>query len=141
MHKICFFLCGALFSVELLHAAQEKSKIEVTAKELDTTKITVKATGGVLVYYQDSLIKASSALYNKETKLLTLDGNVEMIGPEGTKEHAKHLEIITDKKDVTFEELFFINENDVKNVVIHDINEDYDFMKYCLFENTLKDLF
>jgi len=97
----------------MLHATQEKSKIELIAKELDTTKITVKATGGVMVYYQDSLIKASSALYNKETKLLTLDGNVEMIGPEGTKEHTKHLEIITDKKDVTFEELFFVNENDV----------------------------
>jgi len=112
MRKILFFL-SLLLSVQTLHAVEEKGKIEVTAKHLDTTETTVKATDGVVVYYQDSVIKASSAFYDKKTKLLTLDGNVEMIGYKGTKEHTKHLEIQTESKEVTFEELFFVSKNDV----------------------------
>ena len=99
--------------MQTLYAEDEKNKIEVTAKHLDTTETTVKATDGVVVYYQDSVIKASSAFYDKKTKLLVLDGNVEMIGYMGTKEHIKHLEIQTETKEVTFEELFFVSENDV----------------------------
>lgn len=99
--------------MQTLHAVEEKSKIEVTAKHLVTTKTTVKATDGVTVYYQDSVIKATSAFYDKKTKLLVLDGNVEMIGYKGTKEHTKHLEIQTQSKEVTFKELFFVSENDV----------------------------
>ena len=112
MHKILLLL-SFLVSIQTLHAAEEKNKIEVTAKHLDTTETTVKATDGVVVYYQDSVIKASSAFYDKKTKLLVLDGNVEMIGYMGTKEHIKHLEIQTESKEVTFEELFFVSENDV----------------------------
>ncbi len=112
MYKILLFF-SFLLSIQTLHAAEEKNKIEVTAKHLDTTETTVKATDGVVVYYQDSMIKASSAFYDKKTKLLILDGNVEMIGYQGTKEHIKHLEIQTESKEVTFEELFFVSENDV----------------------------
>jgi LPS-assembly protein len=112
MHKILLLL-SFLVSIQTLHAAEEKNKIEVTAKHLDTSETTVKATDGVVVYYQDSVIKASSAFYDKKTKLLVLDGNVEMIGYQGTKEHIKHLEIQTESKEVTFEELFFVSENDV----------------------------
>ena len=112
MHKILLLLFF-LLSIQTLYAAEEKNKIEVTAKHLDTTETTVKAIDGVVVYYQDSVIKASSAFYDKKTKLLILDGNVEMIGYQGTKEHIKHLEIQTESKEVTFEELFFVSENDV----------------------------
>ena len=99
--------------MQIVHAIEEKSKIEVTAKHLESTETIVKATGGVVVYYQDSVIQASSAFYDKKTNLLILDGNVEMMGYQGTKEHIKHLEIQTESKEVTFDELFFVSENDV----------------------------
>jgi LPS-assembly protein len=102
-----------LLTVQILHAQEEKGKIEVSAKHLDSTETTVTATDGVVVYYQDSVIKASSAFYDKKTKLLVLDGNVEMIGYQGSKEHVKHLEIQTESHEVTFDELFFVSENDV----------------------------
>jgi len=102
----------------LLFAVEEESvpshdKIEITAKKLTSGKSTVAAKDGVIVYYQDSVIRADTALYNKETHLLVFDGNIEMIGYQGTKEHMEHLEIHTDTKEVTFEELFFISKNDV----------------------------
>jgi len=89
------------------------NKIEVTAKSLQTTNETVEASEGVVVYYDDAVIKASTAVYNKKTKLLILDGNVEMIGYQGTKEHTSHMEIQTDTKEVYFEKLFFSSQNDV----------------------------
>ena len=107
---VFLFLFILLFG--LLYA-EEKNKIEVTAKHLKSTKTTVTGKGGVVVYYQDSVIKADTASYNKETKILVLDGRVEMIGYKGTKEHTKHMEIDTQSNEVNFEELFFVSQNDI----------------------------
>ncbi len=43
-------------------------------------KDTVTATDNVIVYYEDSMIKASSAHFDKITKILVLDGKIEMLG-------------------------------------------------------------
>ncbi len=96
-----------------LWAEKNKSKIEVIATSLHSTKNSVDATKGVVVYYNDSIIKATSVSYNKKTKLLVLDGKVEMIGYQGSKEHTNHIEIQTDTKEVRFKELFLASENDV----------------------------
>jgi LPS-assembly protein len=111
MSKIVFFL-SFVFLFALLYA-EEKTKIEVTAKHLESTKTTVTGKGGVVVYYQDSVIKADTASYNKETKMLVLDGKVEMIGYQGTKEHTKRMKINTESNEVHFEELFFVSQNDI----------------------------
>jgi len=117
MLKSAFFLCFFLTGMVLRSAEQPndpvQKKIEITAKHLNSTKMTVTATDGVVVYYQDSVIKADRARYNKKRQLLVLDGNIEMIGYQGTKEHIRHLEIHTDTQEVHFEELFFISKNDV----------------------------
>ena len=111
MSKIVFlFLFIFLFG--LLHA-EEKHKIEVTAKHIESTKTTVTGKDGVVVYYQDSVIKADTASYNKKTKILLLEGKVEMIGYKGTKQHTKRMEIDTESNEVNFEELFFVSQNDI----------------------------
>jgi len=112
--RLLFLLCltYSLWAVEE-GGVPSHDKIEITAKKLISTKSTVTAKDGVIVYYQDSVIRADSAVYNKETEILVLDGNIEMIGYQGTKEHMKYLEIHTDTKEVTFEEFFFISKNDV----------------------------
>ena len=51
--------------MQILSAAADKSKIEITAKHVDATKNIVTATDNVVVYYEDSVIKASSAHFNK----------------------------------------------------------------------------
>lgn len=97
----------------LIFAEEKSVYIEVTAKTIQSTKTTVSGSDGVVVYYGDAVIKANKATYNKETKLLVLDGKVEMIGYRGTKEHSPHLEILTETNEVTFKELFLANQNDV----------------------------
>jgi LPS-assembly protein len=112
MAKTLFLLC-VLFGMQLLYASIDKNKIEITAKHLESTKTAVTAQGNVLVYYQDSVIKASSAHFDKTKKLLTLDGDIEMIGYKGSKEQSDHIEIYTDTQEVTFEEFFLVSKNDV----------------------------
>jgi len=119
MSKIVFFfsvifLSGLLYAQEANNKTEEeKNKIEVSAKHVESTKTTVTAKDGVVVYYQDSVIRADTASYNKETKILVLDGRVEMIGYQGTKEHTDHMEIDTQTNEVKFEKLFFASQNDI----------------------------
>jgi LPS-assembly protein len=119
MSKIVFFfsvifLSGLLYAQEANNKTEEeKNKIEVSAKHVESTKTTVTAKDGVVVYYQDSVIRADTASYNKETKILVLDGRVEMIGYKGTKEHTDHMEIDTQTNEVKFEKLFFASQNDI----------------------------
>jgi len=96
-----------------LCAQSGNNKIEVIAKNIEGTKEKVNATDGVVVYYQDSIIKATSVSYDKESKVLVLDGEIEMIGYEGIKEQSNHMEINTETKEVKFETLFLVSQNDV----------------------------
>jgi LPS-assembly protein len=111
--NISFFLLFMVTVMQLLSAAADKSKIEITAKHIDAKKNVVTATDNVVVYYEDSVIKASSAHFDKTTKVLVLDGKIEMLGYEGSKVHTNHIEIHTDTKEVTFDELFLVSESDV----------------------------
>ncbi|MBT8348625.1 MAG: LPS-assembly protein LptD [Sulfurovum sp.] len=111
--NIFFFLISVAIGMQILSAASDKSKIEITAKHVDATKNVVKARENVVVYYEDSVIKASSATFDKSTKVLVLDGKIEMLGYKGNKVHTNHIEIHTETKEVTFDELFLIAKNDV----------------------------
>jgi len=112
MSKTVFLFSFVLF-FGLLYAEEVNHKIEVSAKHLESTKTRVTGKDGVVVYYQDSVIKADTASYNKETKILVLDGRVEMIGYKGTKEHTDHMEIDTQTNEVNFDKLFFASQNDI----------------------------
>jgi len=112
MLKFFFILC-AVCGIQVLYAATDNNKIEITATHIDSTKDIITAQDNVLVYYNDSVIKASSARYNRTTKLLELDGKIEMIGYQGSKEQSNHMEILTETQEVTFDELFLVSQNDV----------------------------
>ncbi len=96
------FLFFVVYLTQSLYAVTKRNKIEITAKYIEATKTLVKARENVIVYYADSVIKADTADYNKTAKLLVLDGNIEMIGYQGSKEHSNHMEIYTEKNEVTF---------------------------------------
>jgi len=107
------FILLAVGVLQSLHAEVTSKKIEITAKYIDASKTVIKARENVIVYYADAVIKADSALYDKEEQRLVLDGNIEMIGYQGSKEHSNHMEIYTEKNEVHFDELFLASENDV----------------------------
>ncbi len=114
MSKRYLLILSVLLSSGILFgAAEEKNNIEVTAKRVEGTKTTLHAKEGVVVYYQDSVIRADEARYDKTAHRLVLDGHVEMIGYQGTKEHTSHMEIDTQSNTISFKKLFFTNENDI----------------------------
>jgi len=110
---LSFFLFFLVATIQLLSAASDQGKIEITAKDVVAAENIINAKGDVVVYYEDSVIKATSATYDKNKKLLVLDGKIEMIGYDGSKEHSDHIEIHTESKEVTFDELLLIGKNDV----------------------------
>ena len=110
---ILMFILGMMLSIGILSAAPNKDKIEIKAKNIESVGNIITAKDNVVVHYDGMVIKASVAHFNKETKMLILAGNIETIGYEGTKEHSNHMEIDTTTKEIDFDELFLVSENDV----------------------------
>jgi LPS-assembly protein len=113
LKRLGFCILFFLYAVSGLSAFEQNNKIEITAKHIEGTKTSVHASENVLVYYQNTVIKANTAHYDKIKKVLVLDGNIELIGYNGSKEHANHMEIFTQKNEVTFDELFLVSDNDI----------------------------
>jgi len=113
-------ILGIVLNIEMLSASSDK--IELKAEHIESVKGIITAKDNVVVHYDNMIIKASSAKYYKETKMLILDGNIETIGYKGTKEHSTHMEIDTSTKEVDFEELFLVSENDVW-IMSNDVNK------------------
>ena len=85
MSKGLFFLLLMLLAGSVLYAVEKENRIlEVTAGSVHATKTTLYAEEGVVAYYQDAVIYAQRARYDKEAHRLILDGHVEMIGYKGT---------------------------------------------------------
>lgn len=106
-------LFGLWIAIQSYAMAQEKRKIEVTAKYIESHHGKIIAKDGVVVYYQDAILKADYLSFDKAKKELILDGHVESLGYKGSKESASHMKIFTDSNEVHFEKLFFISKNDV----------------------------
>ena len=104
----------SLAVVSSLWAQEENNaKVEILAKELESTKTMVSTKEQVVVYYNDSVISANSAKYDRENNLLTLDGDIEVIGSQGTKQYSQHMTIHTKSDQVAFKKLFLMSQNDV----------------------------
>lgn len=111
--NLFLFILTLVLGMQLLSAAPDQNRIEIKAKHIESENDIVTAKDNVVVYYGDAVIKASSATFNRKTKLLVLDDDIVMMGYKGGKEHADHMEIQTDTQEVNFEELFLVSENDV----------------------------
>lgn len=101
-------------SIFLLSTIEANEKMEIMAEDLSATEKLVTAKGNVIVYYDDSVIQASQATYNRETFILTLRGkNIELFGYKGSKIRSDELKINTKSKEVRFKNIFLSDENDI----------------------------
>ncbi len=129
MAKLIRFCLYLFLIIDISYAIEGRSKIEITANELESSKTTVTAKDNVLVYYNDSIITASSATFNRTTKILILNGNIESIGYQGTKEHTDRMVINTETSEVTFGKLFMSTKSDVWMLSngVHKVDSNYTF--------------
>jgi len=114
MCRVCLVAVWIFYSLyTTVWAAQPRSTIEILAKTIHSTTERMEANEGVVVYYDDAVIKAERASFDKNKKLLVLEGNVEFIGYKGTKEHTSRMEIHTEHNRVSFQNLFLASDNDI----------------------------
>jgi len=93
--------------------AQERSIVEVNAIDVNSSGDIIEAHNGIEVIYQDTLIRANSAVFNKKTNILKVKGHVEIIGYNSTKELADEVDIDINSSKVEFKKLFMATENDI----------------------------
>ena len=109
MRKILLF-----FILLIVVLAADNERIEIMAEDLSATETVVIAKGNVVVHYDDSVIQASSAHYDREKQLLTLSGDtIEFLGDNGSKIQSKNLQIHTQSKKVTFKNVFLTDDSDI----------------------------
>ena len=103
-----------IFIAFLITLDAEENRIEIMAKELSTTGSTVEARGNVVIRYGDSVIQSSSAIYDRDTHMLTVaGGKTELLGFKGSKINSDKIQINTSSKKVTFKKIFLSDENDI----------------------------
>jgi len=90
-----------------------KEQIEVFAQEVLATKSFFKAHGDVLLLYNGDLIKSKTATYDKNSSLLTLNGNVEILGKEENRASSDNLIINTKSKIIQFKKLLITTQDDL----------------------------
>ena len=89
-------------------------KIELMAEDLSANDGNVTAKGNVVVHYQNSIIQAESAVYDKENHLLTLHGEkIELMGYAGSKIQSNKIIINTENKETHFKKSFISDNHDI----------------------------
>ncbi|MCH9739910.1 MAG: hypothetical protein K0U38_03590 [Epsilonproteobacteria bacterium] len=102
------FLCLTLSSLTFANET-----IEVLAKNVSATSERFFAYDDVVILYDGAMIKADSADYDKNASLLTLEGEVEMLGLEDNRVSTDKLLINTKTKSVNFQKLFLTSEENL----------------------------
>jgi LPS-assembly protein len=90
-----------------------KETIEIFAKNVIAKDNSIFANDSVVILYDGALIKADSAIYDKNSLLLTLKGKVEMIGFEETVLASDRLVINTADNSVKVKKVFLAGEEDL----------------------------
>ena len=104
-----YFILFIFFTLSLF----SKEQIEVFAQEVVATKNFLEAHGDVLILYNGDLLKSKRATYDKNSSLLILNGNVEMLGKDENRASSEELIINTKSQTVEFQELLITTEQDL----------------------------
>ncbi|HHH19441.1 MAG TPA: LPS-assembly protein LptD, partial [Campylobacterales bacterium] len=87
--------------------------IEIMAQEVSATTQNIYAYSDVLILYDGAMLQSNSASYDKNSSLLTLEGEVEVLGLQNNHVVTDRLVINTQQKSVTFKKLFITGEENL----------------------------
>ncbi|NOZ90731.1 MAG: LPS-assembly protein LptD [Epsilonproteobacteria bacterium] len=90
-----------------------KEMIEVYAKKVSAKGKSFVAEDSVVILYDNAMIKADRATYDKNTSLLTLEGKVEMISSDNDVLASDKLVINTTDKSVKIQKIFIGGEENL----------------------------
>ena len=98
--------------IEASSAIRDKS-IELKADIFSGTESLVIADGHVRLVYDDTIILANRARYDKIKKLLTISGDVEIINSNGSSIHTDRVSLQTRDKKVQFHKFFYSSKDSI----------------------------
>jgi len=90
-----------------------KESIEVFAADVNATVDYFEASGDVVILYEGAMLKSKHATYDKNSSLLTLTGEVEMLSETENRVASNELVIDTSTKAVEFKKLFLTTQDDL----------------------------
>ena len=90
-----------------------KETIEVFAEDVKATVDHFEASGDVVILYDGAMLKSNRATYDKNSSLLTLNGDVEMLSETENRVSSNELIIDTSTKSVEFKKLFLTTEENL----------------------------
>jgi len=90
-----------------------KETIEVFAEDVKATVDHFEASGDVVILYDGAMLKSNRATYDKNSSLLTLNGDVEMLSETENRVSSNELVIDTSTKSVEFKKLFLTTEENL----------------------------
>ena len=111
-----------------------KETIEVFAKEVKARADYFEASGDVVILYDGAMLKSNRATYDKNSSLLTLKGEVEMLSETENRVSSNELVIDTATKAVEFKKLFLTTE---ENLWIDATKATKEYENYKIFDSKL----
>lgn len=106
--------------------------VEVMAQKVAATSEIFYAYDDVVILYEGAMLQADSATYDKNSSLLTLEGDVEVLGIEYNQLTTDKLIINTSNKSVHFKEMFISGE---EHLWINSTGGTKKGEKYTLFDS------
>jgi len=105
-----FFVLLFVISLEANIANNTEQKIELQADFVGGDTHLVTANGHVKIRYKSTLIKSDYVIYDRDKKLLNINGNVYIRNPDGTIVRSDKLTINTQQSKVVFDKFFYKDE-------------------------------
>ena len=88
-------------------------QIELTADTLSGTETLIQAKGHVKLIYNNNIILANYARFNKIKKLLTIAGDVEIINADGSSLHTDEISLSTKDKKVELHKVLYSSRDSI----------------------------
>ncbi|WP_348518994.1 LPS-assembly protein LptD [Campylobacter sp. CCS1377] len=85
------------------------AEVDIYALDVKKEGAILKAESEVLVFSDLYMITANKAIYNEETKVIELFGDVNILRGKNERSHSEYAKIKLDSNEASFEEFFFAN--------------------------------
>lgn len=84
------------------------AEVDIYALDVKKEGAILKAESEVLVFSDLYMITANKAIYNEETKVIELFGDVNILRGKNERSHSEYAKIKLDSNEASFEEFFLL---------------------------------
>lgn len=114
MHRVLVSILILFFATEWAEAGQGETKqVQLQAEQISGDTTHLYAKGHIVLQYAKTLFLADSAAYDKRQKRLTVQGDVRIINPDGSRVETQKVTLNIKEEKVRFKKFFYADEENV----------------------------